>query len=143
MQLLRHIQVVVARIFNEEGIKSPAYYQKQLLGKNLGYNKPKIGLKYLWDNTGVKRILQNEFYIGTLTCHKTYNNKITHIRKDVPKEEQYVHENFVTPIISKEKFELVQKMIEQKKKATSERAQVSPATAIPDCLNAATADRPS
>ena len=106
----------IARIFNEEGIKSPAYYQKQLFGKNLGYNKPKIGLKYLWDNTGVKRILQNEFYIGTLTCHKTYNNKITHIRKDVPKEEQYVHENFVTPIISKEKFELVQKMIEQKKK---------------------------
>ena len=44
----------IARIFNEEGIKSPAYYQKQLLGKNLGYNKPKIGLKYLWDNTGVK-----------------------------------------------------------------------------------------
>lgn len=106
----------IARIFNEKGIKSPAYYQKQLLGKSLGYNKPKIGLKYLWDNTGVKRILQNEFYIGTLTCHKTYNNKITHIRKDVPKEEQYVHENFVTPIISREKFELVQKMIEQKKK---------------------------
>ena len=108
--------IIWTLIFNEEGIKSPAYYQKQLLGKNLGYNKPKIGLKYLWDNTGVKRILQNEFYIGTLTCHKTYNNKITHIRKDVPKEEQYVHENFVTPIISKEKFELVQKMIEQKKK---------------------------
>ena len=106
----------IAHIFNEEGIKSPAYYQKQLLGKSLGYNKPRIGLKYLWDNTGVKRILQNEFYIGTLTCHKTYNNKITHIRKDVPKDEQYVHENFVTPIISKEKFELVQKMIEQKKK---------------------------
>ena len=105
----------IARIFNEEGIKSPAFYQKQLLGKNLGCNKPKIGFKFLWDNTGVKRILQNDFYIGTLTCHKTYNNKITHIRKDIPKEEQFVHENFVTPIISKEKFELVQKLIEQKK----------------------------
>ena len=105
----------IARIFNEEGIKSPAYYQKQLLGKNLGCNKPKIGFKYLWDNTGVKRILENEFYIGTVTCHKTYNNKITHIRKDIPKEEQFVHENFVTPIISKEKFELVQKLITQKK----------------------------
>ena len=106
----------IANILNEEGVKSPAYYQKILLNKDLGYNKPNIAFKYLWDNTGVKRILQNEFYIGTLTCHKTYNNKITHIRKDVPKEEQYVHENFVTPIISKEKFELVQKMIEQKKK---------------------------
>ena len=106
---------VIARILNEEGIKSPAYYQKKLLGKNLGYNKPKIGFKYLWDNTGVKRILVNDFYIGTLTCHKTYNNKITHVRKDLPKEEQIVHENFVKPIISKEKFEQVQKLIEQKR----------------------------
>ncbi|QCT06272.1 recombinase family protein [Ruminococcus bovis] len=105
----------IARILNEEGVKSPAYYQKKLLGKNLGYNKPKIGFKYLWDNTGVKRILVNDFYIGTLTCHKTYNNKITHVRKDLPKEEQFVHENFVTPIISKEKFNQVQKLIEQKR----------------------------
>lgn len=105
----------IARILNEEGVKSPAYYQKKLLGKNLGYNKPKIGFKYLWDNTGVKRILVNDFYIGTLTCHKTYNNKITHVRKDLPKEEQFVHENFVTSIISKEKFNQVQKLIEQKR----------------------------
>ncbi len=105
----------IARILNEEGVKSPAYYQKKLLGKNLGYNKPKIGFKYLWDNTGVKRILVNDFYIGTLTCHKTYNNKITHVRKDLPKEEQFVHENFVTPIISKEKFNQVHKLIEQKR----------------------------
>lgn len=105
----------IARILNEEGVKSPAYYQKKLLGKNLGYNKPKIGFKYLWDNTGVKRILVNDFYIGTLTCHKTYNNKITHVRKDLPKEEQFVHKNFVTPIISKEKFNQVQKLIEQKR----------------------------
>ena len=115
MYLQGYVFSAIARIFNEEGVKSPAYYQKQLLGKNLGNNKPKIGLKYLWDNTGVKRILQNDFYIGTLTCHKTYNNKITHIRKEIPKEGQFVHENFVTPIISKEKFELVQKLIEQKR----------------------------
>lgn len=105
----------IARILNEEGVKSPAYYQKKLLGKNFGYNKPKIGFKYLWDNTGVKRILVNGFYIGTLTYHKTYNNKITHVRKDLPKEEQFVHENFVTPIISKEIFNQVQKLIEQKR----------------------------
>ena len=42
----------IARIFNEEGVKSPAYYQKQLLGKNLGYNKPKIGLLLCMSNKG-------------------------------------------------------------------------------------------
>ena len=70
----------------------------------------------MWDHSSVKRILCNKFYIGTVVCHKTYNNKITHIRKDIPKEEQYVHENLVTPIISKEKFEQVQRLMEQKKK---------------------------
>ena len=56
----------IAKILNEEGVKSPAYYQKKLFGKNLGYNKPEIGRRYLWDNKGVKRILENEFYIGTV-----------------------------------------------------------------------------
>ena len=49
----------ISKILNEEGIKSPGYYQKKLLGKNLGYNKPEIAHRFLWENTGVKRILQN------------------------------------------------------------------------------------
>ena len=101
---------------NAEGVKSPAYYQKQLIGKRLGYNKPAIGKKYLWDLTGVKRILQNEFYIGTLVCHKSYNSKINHIRKNLPSEEHYVHEDFVPAIISKENFYQVQALINEKRK---------------------------
>ena len=95
----------IAKMFNDEGIKSAGYYQKKLYGKRLGYNKPEIGHKYLWDNTGVKRILQNEFYAGTLVCHKTYTSKITHIRKDIPEEEQYRHENAVPAIVSREIWE--------------------------------------
>jgi len=66
----------IARILNEDGVKSPAYYHKCVYGRHLGSNKPEIGTRYLWDHTGVKRILLNEFYIGTVICHKTYNNKI-------------------------------------------------------------------
>ena len=106
----------IARILNEDGVKSPAYYHKCVYGRHLGSNKPEIGSRYLWDHTGVKRILLNEFYIGTVTCHKTYNNKITQIRKIIPKEEQYVHENLVTPIISKDKFFQVKLLMEQKKR---------------------------
>lgn len=106
----------IAKKLNEEGIKSPAYYQKQLFGKNLGYNKPEIGRRYLWDNTGVKRILQNEFYIGTVVNHKTYNNKINHIRKNIPEKEQYRHEKIVPAIISKDKWEQVQFLISEKVK---------------------------
>lgn len=106
----------IAHLLNDNGIKSPAYYQKIIHGKRLGWDKPEISSRFMWDHSSVKRILCNEFYIGTVVCHKTYNNKITHIRKDIPKEEQYVHENLVTPIISKEKFEQVQRLMEQKKK---------------------------
>ena len=106
----------IAKILNEEGIKSPGYYQKQLLGKNLGYNKPEIAHRFLWENTGVKRILQNEFYIGTLICHKSYNSKINHIRKDLPPDEHYRHENAVPAIISKEIWEQAQFLLEQRPK---------------------------
>lgn len=106
----------IARILNEEGIKSPGYYQKQLLGKNLGYNKPEIAHRFLWENTGIKRILQNEFYVGTLVCHKSYTSKINHVRKELPPEEHYRHENAVPAIISKEIWEQAQFLLTQKPK---------------------------
>lgn len=105
----------IAKILNEEGVKSPAYYQKKLFGKNLGYNKPEIGRRYLWDNKGVKRILENEFYIGTVVNHKTYTSKINHIRKALPEEEQFKHENFAPAIISKDKWEQVQFLLSSKR----------------------------
>lgn len=37
----------IAKIFHAEEIKSPGFYQKQLLGKKLGYNKPEIAHRFL------------------------------------------------------------------------------------------------
>lgn len=105
----------IAKKLNDEGIKSPQYYQNKMYNKKLPSNKPEITGRYLWVNTTVKRILQNEFYIGTVTCHKTYTNKINHIRKALPKEEQFKHENFAPAIISKEKWEQVQFLLSSKR----------------------------
>ena len=105
----------IAKILNDEGIKSPLYYQNKMYNKTLPCNKPEITGRYLWVNTTIKRILQNEFYIGTLTCHKTYTSKINHIRKDLPQDEHYKHENFVPAIISKEKWEQVQFLLSSKR----------------------------
>ena len=79
-------------------------------------NAPKITSRFLWTGTTVKRILKNEFYKGTLVCHKTHTNKIYQIREVLPVEENFVHENFVPAIISKEKWEQVQSIFGQKKK---------------------------
>lgn len=105
----------IAKKLNDEGIKSPQYYQNKMYNKKLPRNKPEITGRYLWVNTTVKRILQNEFYIGTVTCHKTYTSKINHIRKALPEEEQFKHENFAPAIISKEKWEQVQFLLSSKR----------------------------
>jgi site-specific DNA recombinase len=105
----------IAKKLNDEGIKSPQYYQNKMYNKKLPSNKPEITGRYLWVNTTVKRILQNEFYIGTVTCHKTYTSKINHIRKALPEEEQFKHENFAPAIISKEKWEQVQFLLSSKR----------------------------
>ncbi len=116
----------IAKMFNEEGIKSAGYYQKKLYGKRLGYNKPEIGHKYLWDNTGVKRILQNEFYAGTLVCHKTYTSKVSHVRKDIPEEEQFRHENAVPAIVSREIWEQAQFLLSTKPKKNVRASNKNP-----------------
>lgn len=106
----------IAKMLNEKDIKSAAYYQKKLLNKRLGYTKPEISFKYLWENTAVKRILTNEIYTGTLVCHKEEINRITKVRRIVPDDERYKHENYVPAIISKETWEQVQFLLSDKPK---------------------------
>lgn len=106
----------IAKMLNDEGVKSPGYYQQKLLGKKPGRNKPEIARRFLWENTGVKRILQNEFYVGTLICHRSYTSKINHVRKELPPEEQFRHENAVPAILSKEIWEQAQFLLESKPK---------------------------
>ena len=104
----------IAHMLNDEGINSPLYYQNKRFKKRTPYTAPKITHRFLWVNTTVKRILQNEFYKGTLVCHKSYTSKIYHIRKMLPNEEHFVHEDFVPAIISKEKWEQVQFLLQSK-----------------------------
>ena len=106
----------IAHILNNEGVKSPGYYQNKYIGKKHGYNKPEIANRYLWNGTTVKRILDNEFYTGTVVCHQSYTNKINKIRKTLPEEEWIRHEGLVPAIISKEAFENARAILETKKK---------------------------
>ena len=104
----------IAKMLNDDGIRSQGYYQQKTLGKKIGDNKPEIAHRFLWENTGVRRVLENEFYAGTLICHRSYTNKINHVRKDLPEEEHFRHENFVPAIISKEEWEQAQLLLKEK-----------------------------
>ncbi len=106
----------ISKMLNEKGMKTPAYYQHKLLNKRQGNNKPEITFRYLWENNAVKRILQNEFYTGTLVNHKYELSKINKTRKTVPTEERFRHENAVPAIISKEIWNRAQFLLEDKVK---------------------------
>lgn len=104
----------IARILNEKGMKTPAYYQLKFIGKKQGHNKPEITTRYVWDYSSVKRILKNEFYSGTVVNHQIERSRITKKQVAVPPDEQYRHENMVPAIIPREMWERVQEFLNAK-----------------------------
>ena len=53
-----------------------SYYQQKLLGKKLGYNKPEIAHRFLWENTGVKRVLHIDILDGIIKDGAVSDNNL-------------------------------------------------------------------
>lgn len=102
----------IAKDFNRRGIKSPEYFSH----RKIGAHRTQVCKKYLWVQTSVKRIIQNEAYTGTLVNHKTVTSKIYKTKNAVPSEEQYRHENYMPAIIDRETFEQAQILLESRLK---------------------------
>ena len=102
----------IAKDFNRRGIKSPEYFSQ----RKVGAQRTQMCKKFLWVQTTVKRIIQNEAYTGTLVNHKTVTSKIYKTVDVIPPEEQYRHENFMPAIIDKETFEQAQILLESRLK---------------------------
>lgn len=105
----------IARMLNEQGRKTPALMQLQLLNKHLPNTQDRILKKYLWDATMVARILKDESYIGTLICHKSERNKINKTFRFTNPDEQFRHENYLPMIISREIWEQAQILLAERK----------------------------
>ena len=105
----------IARMLNEQKRKTPAQMQLTLLNKRMPNTYNSIKKKYLWDATMVSRILQDESYIGTLTCHKSERNKINKTFRFTEPEEQFRHEDYFPPIVTRELWQQAQTMLAQRK----------------------------
>ena len=105
----------IARMLNEQKCKTPAQMQLTLLNKHLPNIHNGILKKYLWDATMVSRILRDESYIGTLICHKSERNKINKTFRFTNPDEQYRHEDFFPPIVTRELWEQTQTILAQRK----------------------------
>ena len=107
-------KTAIARMLNERGIPNPTEY-KRLQG--ICYRQPKSKNSTLWKYFAISHMLTNEIYIGNMvqgkygsTSYKTKRNKPR------PKEEWIRTEGTHEPIIEKELWERVQKMLAEKAK---------------------------
>ncbi|WP_250278914.1 recombinase family protein [[Clostridium] colinum] len=100
----------IADKLNENGILSPMDYKKYI-GINFSTSFKKND-KSKWSTISIIRILKNNIYTGDLEQGKTttINHKIN-LKLTKDKKDWYVIENNHTPIISKEDFNLVQRLL--------------------------------
>ena len=110
MKLHGMSQTAIADCLNEQGILSPMEY-KHSLGIRIQDNF-KTHEQAEWSSMSVRRVLENEVYVGTLTQgkHSTPNHKIKKIM-DKPEEEWVRIEDNHEPVISKREFAIVQRLL--------------------------------
>lgn len=110
MKLHGMSQSAIADRLNRQGVLSPVEY-KHSLGIRIQDNF-KTHEQAEWSSMSVRRILENEVYIGTLIQgrHSTPNHKIKKI-VDKPEEEWIRIEDSHEPVISRREFAIVQRLL--------------------------------
>lgn len=107
-------KTAIARLLNDRGVPNPTEY-KRLQG--LRYKQPKSRNSTLWRYFSISDMLINEIYIGNMVQGKygsvSYKTKQN---KPRPKSEWYVVEGTHEPIIERDLWDRVQKLIAQKSK---------------------------
>ena len=110
MKLHGMSQTAIADRLNRQGILSPMEY-KHSLGIRIQDNFRTHG-QAEWSSMSVRRILENEVYVGTLVQGKrsTPNHKIKKT-VDRPEEEWIRIEDSHEPVISRREFDIVRKLL--------------------------------
>jgi len=103
----------IAKIFQIEGIPTPTQMQnihRQEAGLESNKESPN------WSPVIIRRILSNEFYIGTLITNKTMTKGIKGKKIFKDKSDNYVFENHHEAIIDRGTFNLVQEIRAERSK---------------------------
>lgn len=107
-------KTAIARLLNDRGVPNPTEYKRR---QGLRYKQPKSRNSTLWRYYSISDMLINEIYIGNMVQGKygsvSYKTKQN---KPRPKSEWYVVEGTHEPIIERDLWDRVQKMIAQKSK---------------------------
>ncbi|MBO4356119.1 MAG: recombinase family protein [Clostridia bacterium] len=105
----------IARILSEEKVLNPIAYWKSK-GMNRGGRKGQTD-PCKWNLNTIARILSQQEYCGDVINFKTYSKSFKNkTRRDNPRENWVIFKNVHEPIVERETFELVQKMIYKTKR---------------------------
>lgn len=107
----------IADKLTEEKIPTPVQY-KRMQGMNYATPNSKYTQMGLWSTTTIKRILNNEIYLGWLIQGR--EKKISYKSKKIittPREEWIIVKNHHEPIISEENFYKVQMLMKTRRKS--------------------------
>ena len=103
----------IAKLLNDEGVPTPTQAMERIRQEN-GLEPSKRNISQMWSSTLIKRIISNEFYIGTLIQRKTRRAGIHGKAINRNKDEYIKFENHHEPIIDKDTFYLAQKLKEER-----------------------------
>lgn len=100
----------IARILQERKILNcTAYWQSKGIGRGGKKTQPN---PYRWGKTAVEKILRRQEYCGDIINFKTYSKSFKNkARLENPEENWVVFKNVHEPIIDRETFEQVQKLL--------------------------------
>lgn len=100
---------MLARKLNDMNIPSPSMVKKMRFEAN--GKQYKRAVRKLWDPTAVRRIIKNDFYIGTLTLGKTKARSINGKQIQQDKENMHIFKNAHEAIIDEQTFNLAQQLL--------------------------------
>lgn len=95
----------IATILNDDGVLTPSKYAFIKTGKKISSN-----IAELWSGTTVMNLIKDDVYTGRLRCGKTERRRINGRSIRLDKDMHMVHENYHEAIISKEDFQLAEKI---------------------------------
>ena len=113
----------ITKDLNEMGLPNPSTY-KRLKGYNYKHNSDKIS-DGMWSDSSVRRILQNEMYIGNMVQGKntTISYKIKQCRA-MPKEDWIIVENTHEAVVDRETFEKAQSLFNRNIRKSPDKKDV-------------------
>ena len=126
----------IARQLRKEQILCPAVYTRRKFG--IGHTALDESNPYNWSDSSIASMLENEVYLGN-TVSMRYSTKSYKDKRRVehPREECVVFENTHPPLVTKETWDIVQRVRQNKRRPTkmAEQNKYSGLVVCADCGN--------